>query len=479
MCCDSNLRFPTSVTCFRCTVCVCVNDLKPNQPRQGFEPSPITLEMLSTLIPDCSDIADYDELEEHLIQTFSTFESLNESFSSGNETSLADPGVDLEAVRAFYQRLKDLPQSSTLFLSLIKTSEVLLRRPGRPIKHKEDLKFLLIILENPALGVTFFNTSNPPLPPISPLKSFDERRPSINPDHDLSPTKIPESRRESKSQISPLKDTFRRERENSASLTEAQHTQHSLLKRVFGIISNLPNELHHYLVNWFARQFTPPIFRRRVEMINAFIAYRLGKHQKRAMLSGPTGASKMQRQLYTNDWQIKASARMMALFFAANTSRPKIDLSEFYNTLVSLSLTLLRKVDYCDLITDFDTWELKFGKFSFCQYPFLLSMGAKMNIMEYDARRQMEIKAREAFFTTVFQKRAVAPHLLLKVRRECIIEDSLTQISCNEMDVKKGLRIEFVGEDGVDAGGLRKEWFLLLCREVFDPLYGILVTETN
>jgi E3 ubiquitin-protein ligase HECTD2 len=99
-------------------------------------------------------------------------------------------------------------------------------------------------------------------------------------------------------------------------------------------------------------------------------------------------------------------------------------------------------------------------------------MGSKMNIMEYDARRQMEIKAREAFFTAVFQKRPVPSHLLLKVRRECIIEDSLTQISSNEMDVKKGLRIEFVGEDGVDAGGLRKEWFLLLCREVFDPLYG-------
>jgi E3 ubiquitin-protein ligase HECTD2 len=99
-------------------------------------------------------------------------------------------------------------------------------------------------------------------------------------------------------------------------------------------------------------------------------------------------------------------------------------------------------------------------------------MGSKMNIMEYDARRQMELKAREAFFTTVIQRRAVPSHLLLKVRRECIIEDSLTQISSNEMDVKKGLRIEFIGEDGIDAGGLRKEWFLLLCREVFDPLYG-------
>jgi len=106
------------------------------------------------------------------------------------------------------------------------------------------------------------------------------------------------------------------------------------MKRMFGILSNLPNDLHHYLVNWFGRLLSPAIFRRRVEMINSFIAYRLGKHQKRALLSGPSGASKAQRQLYTNDWQIKASARMMALFFAANTNRHKIELSEFYNTLV-------------------------------------------------------------------------------------------------------------------------------------------------
>jgi len=445
----------------------------------------MTLELLETLIPKTSPPESspaYDELEDHLIKTFSTFESLNDSFLNGKDTSLQDPGVDLEAVRAFYQRLKDLPCASTLFLSLIKTSEVLLRRPGRPLRRKEDLRFLLIILENPALAVNFFNTFNPPVPP-SPVKkcSIEEHRPSKPIPQPLSsPEKsIDIRRRGSKSLPSPGKDSSFPTRQASApipSVPEAQHTQHSLMKRLYGIISNLPNELHHYLVNWFARLFAAPIFRRRVEMINSFIAYRLGKHQKRALLSGPTGASKAQRQLYTNDWQIKASARMMALFFAANSNRPKIELSEFYNTLVCrLSILWVNwvQVDYCDLITDFDTWELKFGKFSFCQYPFLLSMGAKMNIMEYDARRQMEIKAREAFFTTVFQKRAVAPHLLLKVRRDCIIEDSLTQISCNEMDVKKGLRIEFVGEDGVDAGGLRKEWFLLLCREVFDPLYGI------
>jgi hypothetical protein len=341
MCCDSNLRFPTSVTCYRCTVCVCVNDLKPNQPRQGFQPVPMTLELLETLIPSApGDSPDaYSELEEHLIKTFSTFESLNESFLNGKDTSIQDPGVDLEAVRAFYQRLKELPTASSIFLSLIKTSEVLLRRPGRPLKRREDLRFLLIILENPALAVNFFNSFNPPPSTPSRKTSIDERRSSksILPAIPSSPEKLSDSRRRSsKSLPSPTKDSTpsRQESISSSTIPEAQHTQHSLMKRMYGIMSNLPNELHHYLVNWFARLLNPPVFRRRVEMINSFIAYRLGKHQKRALLSGPTGASKVQRQLYTNDWQIKASARMMALFFAANSNRPKIELSEFYNTLV-------------------------------------------------------------------------------------------------------------------------------------------------
>jgi E3 ubiquitin-protein ligase HECTD2 len=32
--------------------------------------------------------------------------------------------------------------------------------------------------------------------------------------------------------------------------------------------------------------------------------------------------------------------------------------------------------------------------------------------------------------------------------------------------------LEFVGEEGIDAGGLKKEWFLMVAREVFDPNHG-------
>ncbi|KAF9400205.1 putative E3 ubiquitin-protein ligase, partial [Podila epigama] len=137
--------------------------------------------------------------------------------------------------------------------------------------------------------------------------------------------------------------------------------------------------------------------------------------------------------------------------------------------------------------------------FTFCQYPFLISMGAKMQIMAWDAKRQMEIKMQKTIEALVMQKRQKAlessggdalgvtlltqaelqqaPLLILKVRRNNLIEESLTQLSRNEMDLKKSLRIEFIGEDGVDAGGLRKEWFLLLVRQLFDPQFGMFVYD--
>lgn len=42
-------------------------------------------------------------------------------------------------------------------------------------------------------------------------------------------------------------------------------------------------------------------------------------------------------------------------------------------------------------------------------------------------------------------------------------------------------QVEFVGEEAEDAGGVRKEFFLLLLKEIFDPVYGMFKQseETN
>jgi E3 ubiquitin-protein ligase HECTD2 len=56
-------------------------------------------------------------------------------------------------------------------------------------------------------------------------------------------------------------------------------------------------------------------------------------------------------------------------------------------------------------------------------------MGAKMEIMEADARDQQETKWREAFLNMLFHQKPTMPYLMLRVRREFLIEDSLRQVS--------------------------------------------------
>jgi hypothetical protein len=50
-------------------------------------------------------------------------------------------------------------------------------------------------------------------------------------------------------------------------------------------------------------------------------------------------------------------------------------------------------------------------------------------------------------------------YLLLEVRREHVLEDTLNKIVNPGLNFKKPLRVKFVGEPGVDEGGVRKEFF--------------------
>ena len=42
----------------------------------------------------------------------------------------------------------------------------------------------------------------------------------------------------------------------------------------------------------------------------------------------------------------------------------------------------------------------------------------------------------------------------------------------NPVDLRKQLRVEFKGEEGLDEGGLQKELFQLLIEKLLDPMYG-------
>jgi len=62
---------------------------------------------------------------------------------------------------------------------------------------------------------------------------------------------------------------------------------------------------------------------------------------------------------------------------------------------------------------------------------------------------------------------------VLEVSRENIIDDTLNQLVYNEQDLKKPLKVHFIGEEGVDEGGVQKEFFQLIIKQLFDPAFSM------
>ena len=63
----------------------------------------------------------------------------------------------------------------------------------------------------------------------------------------------------------------------------------------------------------------------------------------------------------------------------------------------------------------------------------------------------------------------------LKIRRSHLLEDSYNQLRArrNNEEMKGRMQIVFAGEEGIDAGGLTREWYQILAREIFNPDWGL------
>ena len=62
----------------------------------------------------------------------------------------------------------------------------------------------------------------------------------------------------------------------------------------------------------------------------------------------------------------------------------------------------------------------------------------------------------------------------LRIERNDLVHDSFTAFRRAEpADLRRPLRIEFVGEDGIDSGGLTKDWAESLTRLIFDGHYAL------
>ncbi|EGC31458.1 hypothetical protein DICPUDRAFT_39910 [Dictyostelium purpureum] len=103
-----------------------------------------------------------------------------------------------------------------------------------------------------------------------------------------------------------------------------------------------------------------------------------------------------------------------------------------------------------------------------------LSVLAKVpKFLDFDNKR--------TYFRAYFNsKKERVGTIRLKVRRNHIFEDSYNQLRMRSPEELKGkLNIQFSGEEGLDAGGLLREWYLVLSREMFNPNYALFKTSAS
>jgi ubiquitin-protein ligase E3 A len=108
----------------------------------------------------------------------------------------------------------------------------------------------------------------------------------------------------------------------------------------------------------------------------------------------------------------------------------------------------------------------------------VLNPETKSNLLQIESSVTQQITAREQMFANIFNGAfGFHPYLVLRIHRERLIPTSLDALRVPSEELKKQLKIQFVGEEGIDEGGVKKEWFQLLVKELFDPKYGMFTTD--
>uniref|UniRef100_A0A8R1I7K6 HECT domain-containing protein n=1 Tax=Caenorhabditis japonica TaxID=281687 RepID=A0A8R1I7K6_CAEJA len=160
--------------------------------------------------------------------------------------------------------------------------------------------------------------------------------------------------------------------------------------------------------------------------------------------------------------------------FVINKHTHTIPLETFYideiNNLVDI------KLDYWAKVTRQDP--VKYEQNCWTYYPFLLNGAAKGDCVFAEARLKQMITVRQAQFNAVFNpfEQEYQENLNLTVGRDTIVIDTMNQmasLSTNELQLP--LKVKIRGEEADDAGGVRKEFFLIVMRKILQPEYGMFV----
>ncbi|KAI9138762.1 hypothetical protein BKA69DRAFT_1031170 [Paraphysoderma sedebokerense] len=162
------------------------------------------------------------------------------------------------------------------------------------------------------------------------------------------------------------------------------------------------------------------------------------------------------------DEAVMNATRVLGIFYKLNEVYNYLPYTEFQNATLSSCL---------DIKKDFPKYRTQ--EFSYCQYPFIITTEVKADILKIECMVTMRHELQDAFFRSMFIG-VNSPYCVLKVRREWVVRDAMAQLEqMSSQDLKKQLKVAFIGEAGVDEGGVQKEFFQIVVRDMFDEKYGM------
>ncbi|CAD8054024.1 unnamed protein product [Paramecium primaurelia] len=110
--------------------------------------------------------------------------------------------------------------------------------------------------------------------------------------------------------------------------------------------------------------------------------------------------------------------------------------------------------------------------FTFCRYPWVIPLEFKYEILTIDS----QMSQKNQFDSSLMFSQTL---LKLQIDRNDVLISALESLSRNDINLKAKLQIEFQGEQGIDQGGLAKEFFSLLTQQLFDLNFGMFIPKNN
>ena len=177
-------------------------------------------------------------------------------------------------------------------------------------------------------------------------------------------------------------------------------------------------------------------------------------------------------------WYSVEVCKVLACIHAAATRTKKLTFEDFYHN------TLNRLVD---VAIDYKRWQ-EDGCWCFTRNaPWLLNADAKTRFLREDAKERQS-RAQMAYFVSSIRRRQSLVVTLdefffkLEVNRERILADTeraLQKLKQPELVLRMPLSVTFEGEPAVDGGGVQREYFELIIKELFDSKKGLFTNNKD